>query len=193
MIYLSVLVSGNGTTLDNLAFHCTDEFEGILYDIAKIKRVVADCYCKALEVAQSWNIPAFVVSPKEYTDEKKWSELILPNDVDLHIMAGFLKHVLVPPWAKNKILNIHPSLLPAYGGKGMYGIAVHKSVIGNREELSGCTVHFVDDEYDHGEIIAQAKVVVQPWDNALSLQKAVQEVEKRLYPRAILQIIKQLS
>ncbi len=83
-------------------------------------------------------------------------------------------------------MNIHPSLLPAYGGKGMYGLKVHEAVVKNKEQVTGCTVHVVDNELDHGPILAQIKQAVLPWDTPESLQHAVQNMEKMLYPRAIL-------
>jgi phosphoribosylglycinamide formyltransferase 1 len=190
MYNISVLVSGSGSTLDNLAYHCYDEDEGMVRGFINITQVVADRECKALEVADKWKIPAKLVERANYDTDEEWSENLLGGYVDLHVMGGFLSQIKVPERWKNKILNIHPSLLPAYGGKGMYGLKVHEAVIANKESLSGCTVHIVDDELDHGEIVEQVVQAVLPWDDAASLQFAVQKMEKRLYPRAVLNFLR---
>lgn len=190
MYKVSVLISGSGSTLDNLAFHCYDEYDGMVRGFIDIKRVVADRDCKGLEVAAKWNLPTCVIKQKDYPDAATWSEALFDCDVDLHVMGGFLSQVVVPEKWKNKILNIHPSLLPAYGGKGMYGMHVHEAVIKNNEKFSGCTVHIVDDEIDHGEIVEQIVQGVLPWDDARSLQQAVSDMEKKLYPRAILNFLR---
>ena len=82
------------------------------------------------------------------------------------VMGGFLKHVLIPPDFENRVLNIHPALLPAFGGKGMYGLRVHEAVLAAGEKRSGCTVHFVDNEYDHGPVILQRQVEVRAGGHA---------------------------
>lgn len=202
MFDLSVLVSGSGSTLDNLAHHCYDQDEGMVYGFLRITQVVADRECAALKVADKWNLPAKVVERIDYPSDEEWSDSLLGNDgplflkdgthVDpsgdphLHVMAGFLSKIVVPEKWHNRIVNIHPSLLPAYGGKGMYGIKVHEAVIAAGENVSGCTVHVVDNELDHGPILAQIKQAVLLSDDAKSLQAAIQNMEKMLYPRAIL-------
>jgi phosphoribosylglycinamide formyltransferase-1 len=186
MYDLSVMISGSGSTLDNLAMHCFDQDEGMVYGFLNIKQVVADRECKGLEVAEKWKIPSVVIERTDYETDEQWSESLLDFDVHLHIMGGFLSKIVVPEKWHNRILNIHPSLLPAYGGHGMYGIKVHEAVIANGENISGCTVHVVDNEIDHGPIVAQIKQAVLLSDDAKSLQKAIQNMEKMLYPRAIL-------
>lgn len=190
MFNISVLVSGAGSTLDNLAFHCYDEMEGMIRGFVGINHVIADRPCKAEEVAAKWNLPFSIVKRADFESVEEWNNFLFPADSDLHVMGGFISRVVVPQRCKGKVLNIHPSLLPKYGGKGMYGIKVHEAVIANKEKLSGCTVHIVDDEYDHGEIVEQIVQAVLPWDDAASLQYAVQKMEKRLYPRAILNFLR---
>lgn len=203
MYTLSVLASGAGSTLDNLAFHCYNEMDGMVRGFLQILQVVVDRPCKAIDVAHKWNIPVKIVERANYETDEKWSEALFGHqqplmmtdgthvdpdgqDTNLYVMAGFLAKVIVPDRLKNRVVNIHPSLLPAYGGKGMYGIKVHEAVVANKESVTGCTVHVVDNELDAGPILAQIKQAVLPWDNAASLQHAVQEMEKMLYPRAIL-------
>lgn len=154
--------------------------------MVQIVKVMADRDCKGLEVAAKWNIPSEVFKESDYQDNASWSAAIFNNDVDLHVMGGFLSRVTVSEKETNRVLNIHPSLLPAYGGQNMYGIKVHQAVIEAKESVSGCTVHTVDNEIDQGIIIGQVKQAVLPWDDAQSLQHAVQMMEKNLYPRAML-------
>ncbi len=182
MYKIAVLISGKGSTLDNLAFHCYHE-DGIAKGLIDIVHVIADRQCQGLQVAEKWKIP-HSVQPRES---------LLSHDVDLYVMGGLLSQIKVPEKWKGKILNIHPSLLPAYGGKGMYGLKVHEAVIANKEHLSGCTVHVVDDELDHGEIVEQIVQAVLPWDDAKSLQYAVGEMERKLYPRAILNYLHKIK
>lgn len=190
MFNISVLVSGEGSTLDNLAHHCYDENEGMIRGFVNISRVFADRDCPASKFADKWDLPFEIISRKDYEDDASWSKSILCEGVDLHIMGGFLSRVVVPEGLEGKILNIHPSLLPAYGGQGMYGSKIHESVIANGEKFTGVTVHVVDNEYDHGEIVEQIKLAVLPWDNPKSLEYAVQNMERLLYPRAILNFLR---
>lgn len=186
MYTLSVLVSGAGSTLDNLAFHCRDEMEGMIRGFCDVTQVVADRECKALDVADRWGIPARICERIDYDSDEEWSEHLLDFDGHLHVMGGFLSKIVVPAKWKNRVLNIHPSLLPAYGGKGMHGIKVHEAVVAAGETVTGCTVHVVDDEYDHGPILAQIKQAVLSRDTPEDVQQVVGKMEKLLYPRAIL-------
>jgi phosphoribosylglycinamide formyltransferase-1 len=108
-------------------------------------------------------------------------------------MGGYLKHVLIPPDFANRVLNIHPALLPKFGGKGMYGLRVHEAVIAANEKFSGCTVHFVDNVYDHGPVILQRKVEVLFGDTPEDLQARVFAAECVAYPDALHQLAAELS
>ena len=112
------------------------------------------------------------------------------NNVQLIVLAGFL--AIIPQWFcekwENKIINIHPSLLPKFGGKGMYGIHVQEAVLASGEKEAGCTVHYVNGEVDGGSIIAQTRIEVQPQDTAETLSQRIQEKEKELLPRVIAEI-----
>lgn len=181
MFEISVLVSGSGSTLDNLAFHCYDDVEGIMRGMVTITSVFADRNCGALEVAEGWGIPKFVLDTK--------SILKKAGNVDLCVLAGFLSKIYVPPEMEGKILNIHPSLLPKYGGKGMYGRKVHQAVKESGDSITGCTVHVVDNEYDHGEIVDQELIPIMPEQSADDLEMAVKKLEQQLYPKAILNFL----
>lgn len=145
-----------------------------------------------IELARENNIPVFIIPKRNnqsFTNEilqalNKWKP-------DLIVLAGFLSKIpeSVVELFPNQIINIHPSLLPKYGGKGFYGINVHKAVLEAEEKFSGCTVHFVNNEYDMGDIIAQAEVPVLPDDTPNTLAARVLEQEHQLLPRVISQLI----
>jgi phosphoribosylglycinamide formyltransferase 1 len=146
---------------------------------------------KALRTAVNNNIPAFHLSQKQFSSQeefdKKFLSLLRKFNVDFIILAGYMK-MLSPPVIKkfkNRILNIHPALLPKFGGKGMYGIHVHEAVIAAGEKETGATVHLVDEVYDNGTVILQKKVKVKPDDTPDSLQKRVLRTEHKIYPGAI--------
>lgn len=146
--------------------------------------------------AQENNIPVLIISPSEFDDEKKYSTAILNQlknwNAEVLILAGYLKKIpseIISAF-KNNILNIHPSLLPKYGGKGFYGINVHRAVLDNKEIESGCTVHIVTEEYDQGPIIGQSRVEVLPTDSPSDLAKKILEKEHELLPLTIQQHLK---
>jgi phosphoribosylglycinamide formyltransferase-1 len=145
----------------------------------------------ALKTAAKFNIPFKHLSQKLFKTQKELTKNILDElkfyKVDLILLAGYMKmldHVIIKKF-RNRIINIHPALLPKFGGKGMYGINVHEAVINAKEKITGATVHFVNEVYDSGAIILQKQVKVKPGDDALSLQKRVLRAEHKLYPEVI--------
>jgi len=186
MYKIAVLVSGKGSTLDNLAFHCKDDFDGMLYGAVDITHVMADRECKAREVAEKWNLPFYVCNLDNLFEDRH-------GEVDLWTMGGFLSQIKVPDNLYGRVINVHPSYLPDYCGKGMYGIKVHEAVIAAKEQFTGVSVHVVDNEYDHGPVLERFKMAVLPWDNPTSLQLSVQDMEHKLYPRAILDYLQLLN
>lgn len=110
---------------------------------------------------------------------------------DCIVLAGWLRRLVIPPFWEGRILNIHPGRLPRFGGPGMYGLHVHRAVLDAGETESGCTVHLVDNEYDHGRTLAEAPVPVLPGDTAKSLQRRVYEAEMDLYPKALADFIRE--
>jgi phosphoribosylglycinamide formyltransferase 1 len=146
---------------------------------------------KALTAAKQNKIPAYHLSQKLFSSQaefdKKFLSLLKKYKIDLIILAGYLKMInqAITKKYKNRILNIHPALLPEFGGKGMYGINVHEAVLKSRKELTGATVHLVDEIYDNGATILQREVKVKPGDTPQSLQKRVLRAEHKLYPEAI--------
>jgi len=184
-IKLAVLVSGSGTTLQNLI----DEIAAGRLD-ARVDLVVGSRPgLLGLDRAAKAKLPNFVVDRREFdscgTFSKQVFSLCDDAGVDLICMAGWLCLVDLPAKWANRTMNIHPALLPSFGGKGMYGRRVHQAVIDYGCKVSGCTVHFVDGSYDTGPIILQRTCPVLDDDTAETLAHRVFEEEKIAYPQAI--------
>ncbi len=186
---LAVLVSGGGT---NLAAIIDAIGDGRVTD-AEIAVVIsnnADAY--ALTRARDAGIEARCISPRDYDDREEYNEELLAAlksyDVGLVVLAGFL--VVIPPQVvkafPNRIINIHPSLIPSFCGKGYYGLKVHEAALSRGVKVTGATVHFVDEGTDTGPIILQKAVEIKPGDTPEVLQRRVmEEAEWKLLPKAI--------
>ena len=185
---IAVLVSGSGTNLQTIIDAIKN---GRLnnVDIAAVISNKKDAF--ALERAKNAGIETVFLNPKDFTSntdyDKKLIEVISNYKVDLIVLAGYMK-ILTDNFVnafKNKIINIHPALLPDFGGKGMYGKNVHEAVLKSGVKESGCTVHFVTTEVDAGPIIVQRKVSVIPGDTVESLSKRILVEEHKLLIEAI--------
>ena len=176
-----VLVSGGGTNLQRI-IDCIHKGE---IPNANISLVVADRNCFGLERARNHNIPAQLIPRgKTFSSELKEN---LPESTDLIVLAGFLS-ILNKEFCesfKGKIINIHPALLPKFGGKGMWGHHVHEAVLKQGEKESGATVHYVTSGIDEGEIILQKSFEISENETLESLEKKIHEVEFEIYPKAI--------
>ena len=145
----------------------------------------------AFEIARSHNIPAVHISRKQFSSEEAFASSLLnelrEHSVDLIALAGYLKRIpsVVVGSYRNRILNIHPALLPSFGGDGMYGHHVHEAVLARGAKVSGATVHLVDEEYDQGPIVLQKAIVVDEHDTPESLAAKVLIIEHELYPAAL--------
>jgi phosphoribosylglycinamide formyltransferase-1 len=184
-IQLAVLLSGGGTSLQNLIDRVAD---GRLN--ARIVCVVSSKGdAQGVERARRANIPAYVVERKSCASREEFSARILDHcraaGAELVCMAGFLQLLQIAEDFTGRVMNIHPALLPAFGGKGYHGIHVHQAAIEAGVRVSGCTVHFADNEYDHGPIIVQRVVPVEDADTAETLQARVFAAECEAYPEAI--------
>src|SRR5262245_24498885 len=182
---LAILVSGSGTTLQNLLDRCAN---GRLH--AQVVQVVSNVPgVKALERAAAAGVPAAVVVRKEAGSREEFSRRIFEHcrlaGGDLVCMAGFLQILTIPDCYLGRVMNIHPALIPAFSGKGFYGRHVHEAVLRAGVKETGCTVHFADNQYDHGPIILQKKVPVLEGDTPESLAARVFEQECEAYPEAI--------
>jgi len=182
---LAVMLSGSGTTLQNIL----DRIDDGTLD-AEIRVVVSsrnDAY--GLVRARACGIPTSVIRRKEYPSDEAFSDALNSclelYDPDLVLLAGFMCYYIVPRQLARKVMNIHPALIPSFCGKGYYGARVHEAVIASGVKVSGCTVHFVDNVYDHGPIIIQRTVPVLDDDTPEALAKRVFEQECVAYPEAI--------
>jgi formyltetrahydrofolate-dependent phosphoribosylglycinamide formyltransferase len=185
MVNLAVLLSGSGRTLQNFI------------DLANQKKLDAAIKVvisskpgvQGIARAQKHNIPCAVIPRKEYKSDDDFSQAITealrPYQPGLIVLAGFIHFYRVPPEYAGRVMNIHPALLPAFGGKGYYGDKVHQAVIKSGARSSGCTVHFVDNVYDHGAVILQHAVPVLPDDTSHTLADRVFKEECIAYPEAI--------
>ena len=189
MINIAVLVSGGGTNLQAII----DKIENKKITNASISIVISnkkDAY--ALERAKEHGIKWICISPKDFKNREEFNEVLLQtldeNNIDLVVLAGYL--VIVPENVirkyRNKIINIHPSLIPSFCGDGFYGLKVHEAVLARGNKVTGATVHFVDEGTDTGPIILQKAVYVQEGDSPEVLQKRVmEEAEWNILPEAI--------
>lgn len=145
----------------------------------------------ALEIARASSLPAVHLSQKQFPDEDSFAAAMLgvlkEHDVQIVALAGYLKKIPlnVVREYKNRILNIHPALLPSFGGAGMYGHFVHEAVIAAGVKISGATVHLVDEEYDRGPIVFQKAVAVEAYDTPVTLAEKVLKIEHEIYPLAL--------
>ncbi len=185
-VRVAVLVSGGGTNLQALLDALHDS------PIARVARVISSRPdAGALERARRAGVPTTVLrdanDPAELQSALAGAQLV--------VLAGYLKlvHSSVVARFRGRMINIHPALLPAFGGPGMYGHRVHEAVLASGAKESGATVHFVDEAFDRGAIIAQEKVPVQKGDTAETLAARVLEAEHRLLPRVVLDLARRIS
>jgi phosphoribosylglycinamide formyltransferase 1 len=184
-IRLAVLLSGGGTTLQNLLDRIEDG--RLRAKVVAVVSNVADAY--GLERARLADIPAHVVDRKQCGSREEFSRRVFEPcraaGADLVCMGGFLQLVYIPDDFAHRVMNIHPSLIPAFCGKGFYGERVHEAALAMGVKVSGCTVHFADNEYDHGPIVVQRIVEVRAEDTVEDLFDRVFEQECEAYPEAI--------
>ncbi|MCH2131322.1 MAG: phosphoribosylglycinamide formyltransferase [Pirellulaceae bacterium] len=182
---LGVLISGGGTTLKNLI----DKSAAGEINVEFAVVISSNSDAAGLRFARDAGIEWQAIEQRKSISTQAYSDCIFniarDRQVDLVVMAGFLKHVLIPSDFENRVMNIHPSLIPAYCGRGYYGHHVHEAVLKANEKITGCTVHFVDNEYDHGPIILQRQVEVQSQDTTETLAARVFSTECEAYPTAI--------
>ncbi len=175
---IAILASGGGRTLENLLA----QIERGALD-AEVVLVATSRPCGAAEIARRVGLPVSVAPP-----------LATPADVEALVrgagaawvvLAGYTRLLPLPDALRGRVVNIHPALLPDFGGPGMYGLRVHRAVLDAGRRESGCTVHLADDAYDQGPILAQATCPVEPEDDPESLAARVFELERRLYPETL--------
>lgn len=182
---IAVFASGNGTNAENIIQYFNG---GAGKDDARVVLVV--CNRKGAGVigrAERLGVPVSVLSSSELNDRNYLLGLLKEHKVDFIVLAGYL--LLIPQWLvqayPHKIVNIHPALLPKYGGKGMYGSNIHKAVVAAGESQTGITIHYVNECYDEGEIIFQTQVDLLPTDTVEDVEKKIHQLEQQNFPRVI--------
>ena len=177
-----IFASGNGSNAENLIkfFHNSDS--------ASVIQVLSNNpYAKVLDRAKNLNISALSFNKIAFTETNDVLNLLKSTRPDLIILAGFLwkfpEHILKE--FPNMVINIHPALLPKFGGKGMFGMNVHKAVVSQKETETGISIHYVNENYDEGAIVFQAKCNVLPTDNADDVAKKIQKLEMEHFPKVV--------
>ena len=185
MIRIAILASGSGTNAENIINYFKDNSKIRVVQVLSNKKDA-----KVLDRAKRLKVKSLSFTRNEFYDTNAIADY-LKETADFIVLAGFLWKV--PPSLltafPNKIINIHPALLPKYGGKGMYGMYVHQAVVNNKETETGITIHFVNENYDDGAIIFQAKTVVEPDDSPDDVAKKIHELEYQFFPLMIESVI----
>jgi formyltetrahydrofolate-dependent phosphoribosylglycinamide formyltransferase len=182
---LVVLISGGGTTLSNLL----DKIAQGELDAEIALVISSNPSAKGLQIAAQAGIKVVTIERRSFASVEEFGDAVFAQcrAVDPHLvaMAGFLKLVVIPDDFRGRVMNIHPALIPAFCGHGFYGHRVHQAVLDYGAKLSGCTVHFVDNQYDHGPIVLQRAVPVLDDDTADTLASRVFAAECEAYPDAL--------
>ena len=185
ILKIAVLISGGGRTLKNLLDLASEE--NLPIDVRLV--ISSSASAGGMQIARDANIATAVFDRRQFSSDAEYGTAVFDacrdSGVEYVVMAGFLKLAPVPEDFANRVVNIHPSLLPAFGGHGMYGHRVHQAVLDYGAKITGCTVHFVDNQYDQGPVIWQQPVPVFPDDTADSLAARVFLAEKEAYPHVL--------
>jgi len=186
-IQIAIFASGNGTNAKNIISHL-----GNISNL-HVSLIVSDKENAGIhDVASNNNIPIFVIPKYDINIGEEILRTLQSHQIDFIVLAGYLKKVpvnILQTFSRN-VINIHPALLPKYGGKGMYGKHVHEAVIENKESESGITIHYVDEIYDNGEIILQEKCSISENDTAETLEEKIHQLEYAHYPEVIASLLK---
>jgi phosphoribosylglycinamide formyltransferase 1 len=190
MINIAVFASGSGSNAVNIARYFRNHPQ------ARVTLIVSNkSDAPVLEKARSLDIETHVITKEHLYKSEVLKDHLHDRKIDFIVLAGFM--LLVPEYLvkafPGKMINIHPALLPAYGGKGMYGMHVHEAVIQNREQESGITIHYVNEEYDKGEHIFQAKCRIDEDDTPEMLAKKIQKLEHAYYPAVLEGVLKRIA
>ncbi|MDB4920916.1 phosphoribosylglycinamide formyltransferase [Mucilaginibacter sp.] len=187
---IAIFASGSGSNAQKIMEHFKRNAEA---EVVLVLTNNPQAY--VLQRSDNFEIPSHIFTRHEFYDTDDVIRLLKNLQVDLIVLAGFLW--LVPASLlnafPNKIINLHPALLPKYGGKGMYGDHVHKAVLAAKDEESGITIHFVSDQFDEGEIIHQSKFKIEPDDNLEVVKFKGQQLEHQHFPRVIESLLKKMK
>ena len=187
---IAIFASGSGSNAQKIMEHFKRHAEA---EVVLILTNNPSAY--VLQRADNFEIPSHIFTRQEFYDTDDVIRILKNLQVDLIVLAGFLW--LVPPDLlqafPNKIINLHPALLPKYGGKGMYGDNVHKAILAANEEESGITIHFASEQFDEGEIIHQSKFKIEPGDNLEMVKFKGQQLEHQYFPKVIENLLKKMK
>lgn len=186
---IAIFASGSGSNAQRIMEHFKRNPDS---EVALVLTNNPDAY--VLQRADNFEIPTHIFDRKEFYESSSVVNLLKNLNIDLVVLAGFMW--LVPGSLlaafPNKIINIHPALLPKYGGKGMYGDRVHQAVLANKEEESGITIHFVNEQFDEGEIIYQSKYRIEKDDDLEMVKFKGQQLEHTHYPKVVESLLKKM-
>lgn len=182
MIRIAIFASGSGSNAENIINY----FKGN-EDICVALLLTNNSEAGVIKRAKKLNVPILIFTKKNFNESSQIIDILINQKIDWIILAGFLWLVPSPMISAfpNKIINIHPALLPKYGGKGMWGHFVHEAVVSNKEIESGITIHLVNEKYDEGEILFQAKCDILESDTALEVANKIHELEQQYFPSII--------
>lgn len=187
---IAIFASGSGSNAQKIMEHFKKHDEA---EVALVLTNNPDAY--VLQRADNFEIPSHIFDREEFYHSEAVVDLLKNLHIDIIVLAGFLW--LVPTNLlkafPNKIINIHPALLPKYGGKGMYGDRVHKAVLANKDEESGITIHFVNEHFDEGEIIHQSRFKIEKDDDLEMIKFKGQQLEHQHYPKVVEQLLKKMK
>lgn len=179
---IAIFASGNGTNAEEIIKHFKDN------PIGEVALVLSNNKKSfVLERAKKHNIPHYAFNRENFYKSKLVDEILKLNGIDFVVLAGFM-WLMPERFVRSfhrRIVNIHPALLPKYGGKGMYGMHVHQAIVDNKEKETGITIHWVNEKYDEGQVIFQAKCAVEPTDDAEMVAEKVHALEYAHYPKII--------
>ncbi len=188
---MAVFASGTGTNAQKIIDHFSDPAKN-----AEVALIVCNKpEAGVLQIAAAENIPSLIIEKERFFRGDGFVPVLKEKGIEFIVLAGFLWKIpqtLIDAYPR-RIVNIHPALLPKYGGKGMYGSFVHEAVIAAKDLESGISIHYVDEHYDHGDIIFQATCPVEPGDDSATLSKKIHQLEHQHYPLVIEQVLNNLS
>jgi phosphoribosylglycinamide formyltransferase-1 len=188
---LAIFASGAGSNAEKIIQYFSARENDDLFEKRIALIVCNKPTAGVLKIADENNIPTMIIEKEKFFRGNNYIDELKAAGIDFIVLAGFLWKIpsaLINVFPK-KIVNIHPALLPKYGGKGMYGMHVHETIIANKEKESGITIHYVDDLYDHGDIIFQAKCPVMDDDTPEKLAQRIHSLEHEYYPKVINRIL----
>lgn len=186
---IAIFASGTGTNAQKIM----ERFDQ--HSQARVNLVLSNkSKALVLDKAEKFNVPTHIIHRDSFYNSNEVVDILQNLDTDLIVLAGFLWLVpqnLIAAFP-NRIINIHPALLPKYGGKGMYGMRVHEAIVANQEKESGITIHYVNEQYDEGKVIFQKSCPVTPEDTPTEVAKKVQVLEHQYFPEVVEQLVKKL-